>query len=97
MTRTKDFLPSVPTTYRGIEVCDHVANRWIAYEGSMWRMGVDMALDEVIGAVESDCKELAAGSMYMYPDDWSSGLDEGKERAADYITDTLYTYKKEPK
>lgn len=95
MARTEGFLPKVPLTYRGIEVCDHVANRWLSYEGTMWRMGIDQALDAILSAVESDCEDLKQGSYYYGADDWGIGLDEGKARAAEYIEDTVSTYKKE--
>ncbi len=95
MARTEGFLPKVPLTYRGIEVCDHVANRWLSYEGTMWRMGIDQALDSVIESIESECKDLESGGDSWFPDDFMQGVDEGKERAADSVRDTLYNYKKE--
>lgn len=67
MARSEGFLPSVPLSYRGIEVCDHVANRWIAYEGTMWRMGVDQALDAALKTVEDECHELTTGGNVLLP------------------------------
>lgn len=95
MARTEGFLPKVPLTYRGIEVCDYVAYRWEVPEGIGWRMGINQALDSIIEALESECKDLEAGGDAWFPDDFMQGVDEGKERAADSVRDTLYNYKKE--
>ncbi|WPH58913.1 hypothetical protein SEA_LUCKYSOCKE_155 [Streptomyces phage LuckySocke] len=96
MARTEGFRPDIPPTYRGVEVCDHVAYRWETYEGSMWRMGVDNALDSVLKDLDNEM-EYWGGGFYPYMDDYASGIDEGKERAADNIRDAVSTYKKESK
>ena len=95
MARSEGFLPSVPLSYRVIEVCDQVANRWIAYEGTMWRMGVDQALEAVTEAAESLCKDLDYGSGAWFPSEWVEGRDAGKESAAEEVRDMMNTYKKE--
>lgn len=94
MARTKGFRPDVPETYRGVEVCDHVAHRWTTYEGSMWRMGVNNAIDSVLETLDNEMKYWGGG-FYPYMDDFASGIDEGKERAADGIKDAVSHYKKE--
>lgn len=97
MTRSKGFLPSVPLEYRGIEVCDHVANRWVAYEGTMWRMGVDQALDAVTATVTAERRAVDEAGSYFYSE-WEEGLQTGMERAAENIEDiVLDKYKKESK
>lgn len=94
MTRTEGFLPTVPETYRGIEVCDHVANRWLSYEGTMWRMGIDQALDAAMETVTAERKEI--DSYYsFFCDEWEEGVQTGKERAAENIEDAMAKYKKE--
>lgn len=95
MARGEGTYPDVPLKYRGIEVSEHVAFRWFNYYGTMWRMGIDNALDDIMGAVESECKNLEDTSAWYYHDDWAAGVDEGKECAADYIRDVLSTYNKE--
>lgn len=94
MARTEGFLPTVPETYRGIEVCDHVANRWLSYEGSMWRMGIDQALEAVTKTVEQEVKDIES-TYSFFCDEWEEGLQEGKERAAENIEDAMAKYKKE--
>lgn len=97
MSRSEKFCPDVPLTYRGVEVCDHVAYRWDTYEGSMWRMGVDNAADELIKAAEDVCKSLEDDGTQWFPSDWEVGMIEGKERAAEYMKDALMDYKRESK
>jgi hypothetical protein len=95
MTRTEGFLPKVPQIYRGIEVCDHVANRWLSYEGTMWRMGIDQALDAVTETVVAERRAVDDAGSYFYSE-WEEGLQTGKERAAENIEDAvLDKYKKE--
>lgn len=94
MARSIDWCKDVPLTYRGVEVCDHVAYRWSTYEGVMWRMGIDQALDAVLESLDNEM-EYWGGGFYPYMDDFASGIDEGKERAADNIRDAVSTYKKE--
>lgn len=97
MARGEGTYPDVPLTYRGVEVSEHVAFRWFNYYGTMWRMGIDNALDTMLESVENECKDLENGSAWFYPDDWTAGMDEGKERAAEYIRDAVSYYKKESK
>jgi hypothetical protein len=94
MTRSKDFMPDVPSTYRGVEVCDHVAYRWGSYEGSMWRMGIDQALDAVLESLDDEMKYWNS-SYWGWNDGYDSGLYDGKEQAADNTRDAVNTYKKE--
>lgn len=79
--------------YRGVALPDDIGAN-IAYK-AIWEKGVDQALDAVLGSVERECKELESGGSYFFPDDWTVGLEEGKERAAEYIRDVLYPYKRE--
>jgi hypothetical protein len=95
MTRTEGFKPDVPTTYRGIEVSDHVSWRWFSYEGTMWREGVNNALDAVIETVQAESKDIYSAVGLMYYSEWDSGLQEGRERAAEYFVDAMDTYKKD--
>ncbi len=95
MARTKGFFDSVPQTYRGVEVCDHVAYRWTSYEGIMWRMGVDNALDAVLATVEAEAKNCTGDGTQWFPSEWEIGMIEGKERAAESFVDAMDTYKKE--
>ncbi len=94
MARTEGFLPKVPLLYRGIEVCDHVTNRWLSYEGTMWRMGIDQALDAVLVTVHTEQEAIERGYQ-MFCDEWEDGLQTGRERGAESIADALYIYKKE--
>lgn len=97
MARTEGFFKEVPQTYRGVEVCDHVAYRWTSYEGIMWRMGVDNALDAVAATVEVEAKNCTDDGTQWFPSDWEVGMIEGKERAAEYFVDAMDTYKRETK
>ncbi len=95
MARTEWLLPEVPKEYRGIEVCDHVAFRWGTYEGAMWRMGVDQALDSVTETVHNESKNIYNAVGLMYYTEWDSGLQDGKERAAEYFVDAMDKYKRD--
>lgn len=97
MTRTEGFKPDVPTSYRGIEVSDHVSWRWFNYEGTMWREGVDNALDTVIASVKSEAENCTDDGTQWFPSEWEIGMIEGKERAAENFVDAMDTYKRESK
>lgn len=97
MTRSKGFLPSVPLEYRGIEVCDHVANRWIAYEGTMWRMGVDQALESVTELVSKHVTEVTSNVPMFFIHEWAEGAQYGREDALEELTDDMKKYNKHTK
>ena len=94
MARTEGFLPSVPMEYRGIEVCDHVANRWLTYEATMWRMGVDQALDSVSELVSGHVSEVERNASTLFISDWAEGAQYGREDALDELTTDMRRYSK---
>lgn len=97
MARGEGTYPDVPLTYRGIEVSEFVAFRWFNYYGTMWREGVDNALDAVLETVHNESQDIHHAVGLMYYSEWDSGLQDGKERAAEYFVDAVDKYKKESK